>query len=65
MCSFLGGDLPEKANILVAEVFDTELIGEGAVPTYLHAHEYLLEVGQSRTDGRVYLQKAAFCKFIL
>ncbi|XP_072013956.1 protein arginine N-methyltransferase 7-like [Amphiura filiformis] len=38
-----GGDLPEKANILVAEVFDTELIGEGAVPTYLHAHEYLLE----------------------
>ena len=41
----VGGDLPEKANILVAEVFDTELIGEGAVPTYLHAHEYLLEVG--------------------
>lgn len=24
-----GGDMKEKANILVTEVFDTELIGEG------------------------------------
>ena len=41
-----GGDIPQRANILPAEVFDTELIGEGAVPTYLHAHEHLLEVCQ-------------------
>ncbi|CAB3220456.1 unnamed protein product [Arctia plantaginis] len=37
------GDLKEKANILVTEVFDTELIGEGALSTFSHAHEYLLE----------------------
>ncbi|XP_071478071.1 protein arginine N-methyltransferase 7-like, partial [Diadema antillarum] len=36
------GDMPARANILAAEVFDTELIGEGAVPTYLHAHRHLL-----------------------
>lgn len=34
----------EKANILVTEVFDTELIGEGAIGTFNHAHKYLLEV---------------------
>lgn len=28
-----GKDIEQKANILVTEVFDTELIGEGAVKT--------------------------------
>ena len=37
------GDMTKKANILVTEVFDTELIGEGALSTFRHAHEYLLE----------------------
>ncbi|XP_054721141.1 protein arginine N-methyltransferase 7-like [Uloborus diversus] len=37
------GDLKEKANILVAEVFDTELIGEGALKTFHHALNNLLE----------------------
>ncbi|GIY94693.1 protein arginine N-methyltransferase 7 [Caerostris extrusa] len=37
------GDLKEKANILVAEVFDTELIGEGALRTFQHAVKFLLE----------------------
>ncbi|XP_068618340.1 protein arginine N-methyltransferase 7-like [Battus philenor] len=37
------GDMKEKANILVTEVFDTELIGEGALSTFHHAHQYLLE----------------------
>ncbi|CAH1124850.1 unnamed protein product [Ceutorhynchus assimilis] len=37
------GDLSEKCNILVTEVFDTELIGEGALATFDHAHKYLLE----------------------
>lgn len=37
------GDLKEKANILVAEVFDTELIGEGALKTFHHAINNLLE----------------------
>lgn len=38
------GDMVKKANILVTEVFDTELIGEGALSTFSHAHENLLEV---------------------
>ena len=40
----LDGDLLEKANILVTEVFDTELIGEGALGTFHHAHTNLLQV---------------------
>jgi len=36
------GDMSEKANILVTEVFDTELIGEGAIGTYNHANKFLL-----------------------
>lgn len=41
---FTEGDMPRRANILVTEVFDTELIGEGAIGTFNHAHKYLLEV---------------------
>jgi len=41
------GDMPKRANILVTEVFDTELIGEGALSTFRHAHEILLEVTPS------------------
>lgn len=38
-----GLDMERKANILVAEVFDTELIGEGAIKTYNEAHKHLME----------------------
>ncbi|XP_031513744.1 protein arginine N-methyltransferase 7 isoform X3 [Papio anubis] len=37
------GDMPCCANILVTELFDTELIGEGALPSYEHAHRHLVE----------------------
>ncbi|KAJ3662367.1 hypothetical protein Zmor_006721 [Zophobas morio] len=37
------GDLSTRCNILVTEVFDTELIGEGAMATFTHAHKVLLE----------------------
>ncbi|KAF8570206.1 hypothetical protein P879_07967 [Paragonimus westermani] len=32
----------ERANMLVAELLDTELIGEGCLSTYRHAAECLL-----------------------
>jgi len=32
----------KRANILVTEVFDTELIGEGAISTFRHALDHLL-----------------------
>lgn len=35
-------DMDERANILVTEVFDTELIGEGAIETFNHAVQNLL-----------------------
>lgn len=40
----VGVDLPYRCNILVTEVFDTELIGEGAISTFNHAHRELLTV---------------------
>lgn len=42
------GDMQERANILVTELFDTELIGEGALPSYEHAHMHLVKVKNSR-----------------
>ena len=42
-----GLDMERRANILVTEVFDTELIGEGAISTYNHAAKHLL------TDDRL------------
>ncbi|KAH8327260.1 hypothetical protein KR074_007983 [Drosophila pseudoananassae] len=38
----IGEDMPQKANLLVAELLDTELIGEGAIGIYNHAHDELL-----------------------
>ena len=38
----VGIDMPRKANVLVAELFDTELIGEGALMVYRHAADNLL-----------------------
>ncbi|VUZ47812.1 unnamed protein product [Hymenolepis diminuta] len=38
----VGEDMPRKANVLVAELFDTELIGEGALRVYQHAADHLL-----------------------
>ncbi|XP_058123830.1 protein arginine N-methyltransferase 7 [Anopheles ziemanni] len=37
-----GMDMERRANVLVTELFDTELIGEGAIGTYRHALEHLL-----------------------
>ncbi|CAH1398647.1 unnamed protein product [Nezara viridula] len=49
-------DMEYRANILVTEVFDTELIGEGAVETFNHAKTYLLEPNATviPEKGRVY-----------
>jgi protein arginine N-methyltransferase 7 len=39
-----GLDMERRANILVTEVFDTELIGEAAISIFNHAHKILLTV---------------------
>uniref|UniRef100_A0A1A9WE86 Protein arginine N-methyltransferase n=1 Tax=Glossina brevipalpis TaxID=37001 RepID=A0A1A9WE86_9MUSC len=38
----IGKDMERRANLLVTEVLDTELIGEGAIAIYNHAHANLL-----------------------
>ncbi|NWZ02451.1 ANM7 methyltransferase, partial [Loxia curvirostra] len=52
------GDMQCRANILVTELFDTELIGEGALPTYEHAHKHLVHEGCEAVPHRatVYVQ---------
>ncbi|XP_061577225.1 protein arginine N-methyltransferase 7 [Cololabis saira] len=52
------GDLQEKANVLITELFDTELIGEGALPSYEHAHHNLVQDGCEAVPHRatVYAQ---------
>ncbi|XP_077371640.1 protein arginine N-methyltransferase 7 [Festucalex cinctus] len=40
-----GEDMEMKANVLITELFDTELIGEGALPSYEHAHHNLVQEG--------------------
>jgi len=53
-----GKDLEQRANILVTEVFDTELIGEGAIGTYNHANQHLLTKDRLVVPGvaRIYAQ---------
>ncbi|MBP9713833.1 MAG: tetratricopeptide repeat protein [Sterolibacterium sp.] len=36
-------DLPKRANLLVSEIFSSEVIGEGALPSFEHARKHLLE----------------------
>ncbi|XP_060892325.1 protein arginine N-methyltransferase 7 [Labrus mixtus] len=52
------GDMQTKANVLITELFDTELIGEGALPSYEHAHRNLVLEGCEAVPHRatVYAQ---------
>ncbi|KAG7468482.1 hypothetical protein MATL_G00143210 [Megalops atlanticus] len=52
------GDMQTRANILITELFDTELIGEGALPSYEHAHLHLVQDGCEAVPHRatVYAQ---------
>lgn len=50
----LDKDLPEKYNLLVTEIFDSELIGEGVLPTVRHARESLLQVQYERLQSLIF-----------
>ena len=41
----IGADLPEKADILITEIFDAGFLGEDAVVSVNHARKYLLKPG--------------------
>uniref|UniRef100_A0A2C9WK50 Protein arginine N-methyltransferase domain-containing protein n=1 Tax=Manihot esculenta TaxID=3983 RepID=A0A2C9WK50_MANES len=38
----VGVDIPTRADVLVSEILDSELLGEGLIPTLQHAHDMLL-----------------------
>ncbi len=38
-----GDQLPEKADLLVSEILDAGLLGEGVIPTHRHAVQHLLK----------------------
>ncbi|CAK7356390.1 unnamed protein product [Dovyalis caffra] len=38
----VGVDIPSRADVLVSEILDSELLGEGVIPTLQHAHDMLL-----------------------
>lgn len=42
-------DTNDKGNLIVAEVFDTELIGEGALRTFKEAHQTLAKVCSNKS----------------
>jgi hypothetical protein len=42
----IGVDLPERAEVLVSEVFGSSVINELVIPTLEHAHAQLLQPGQ-------------------
>ncbi|KAL3860195.1 hypothetical protein ACJMK2_010353 [Sinanodonta woodiana] len=56
-----GKDMESRADILVTEVFDTELIGEGAIQTFTHAHQQLLKPDCTviPAAGNLYIQLAS------
>jgi protein arginine N-methyltransferase 7 len=41
----VGRDIPSRANVLITEIFDSELFGEGCIETINHARAHLLTVG--------------------
>ena len=69
--------LPNSADILVTEIFDSVLLGEGVLPTLQHAWEYLLAphaivvpdravvFAQVRTPALVYLNAASSVHYLI
>ncbi|MBF0247408.1 MAG: 50S ribosomal protein L11 methyltransferase [Alphaproteobacteria bacterium] len=41
----VGADMPRPADVLISEIFDRALVGEGALPTISHAWSALLKPG--------------------
>jgi len=52
----VGHDLPEKADIIVAEIFDTGLLGEQALRTFAHARQHLLKPDGIILPGKASIQ---------
>jgi len=53
-------DMPAKADVLVAEIFDTGLVGEGVLPSFIDAHKRLVREGARVVPHRGVVYAAGF-----
>jgi tetratricopeptide (TPR) repeat protein len=51
----IGAELPRRADVLIMEVFDTALLGEGVIAALIDAHARLLAPGARVVPGRAQL----------
>ena len=49
-------DLPQRVDVIVTEIFDSELLGEGILPTLQHAVNNLLKVHALQSNNNVLAQ---------
>ena len=56
----VGKDMPDRANILIAEIFDAGLLGEGAIQAIQHARTHLLTY-----DARILPKEAKVFAFLI
>ena len=49
--------LPDRVDVIVSEIFDSQLLGEGLLPTLWDAVPRLLKVG----TGRFHMTKTSIC----
>ncbi|KAG6552486.1 hypothetical protein Mapa_005906 [Marchantia paleacea] len=61
----IGVDLSSTADVLVSEILDSELIGEGLIPTLRHAHAHLLSpVARSVPHRAVVYAQLVECDYL-
>ncbi|KAL8262676.1 hypothetical protein R6Q59_024025 [Mikania micrantha] len=53
----VGVDIASRADVLVSEILDSELLGEGLIPTLQHAHDKLLVENYKTLMESTYLWK--------
>ena len=47
--------MSERAEFVVMELFDTELIGEGLLPSMRHAYKHLIKVASLKYYVRLFI----------
>ena len=54
--------MPERADVIVTEIFDSELLGEGILPTMRHSVKHLLKVCSQQSAHRPILLMLEDCR---
>jgi len=64
----IGVDMPTKADMLITEIFDNALVGEGMLPSLRHAREHLVKadgaiIPQAATLHAALVAAPQFCRY--